>query len=781
MASVINTNLASLYAQRNLQGAQSMLSTSVERLSSGLRINRAKDDAAGLGISEQIKTQINALNMSVKNANDAISMVQTAEGSMSEVSDILQRMKELSVQARNDSLSTVQRGYIADELLSLRDEINAISDRTTYNDMSLLKSGLRTSVASTAANVLHNGAEVLPGLVVSELNLKNVNAGSYSITSATKSVVGTSADGVSTDIFSQVEARTIPDASTARNVDFTNFENFSIDAEGMLAAEADQTKDLSYMDRKYTLTVDGVDYSVVVGSDSSLDTAALADEFVNKLDIAYPGVTAAAGVLTFDTGAGLGDKDISLKIEKIAAGEQLQSITSTVDDPDLTDPTVSRDITIDDYDVVEGRTFTVRVGNPETYVDYSVIVGAGMDSDAVAAALTALIDDNFAGGTTAAANVITFDGTDNTGMSNIQLFVYEPVVVETQVTVNDEQTGTLVDSSGTDIIDVKDGDDATREISLVDADMPEGTTVSISIRGKEYAVVRDSGDDYISVADKLTNLINQDLKSWDGSAWTGYASTGADGTITIAAEARVGTDADITVEISNISNAGTFTITANADTGSEGSSDSVNFGSLAAGETGFYNFNALGVSFKLTNTTGGTISDEDFSAFTTAVNSLVVSSGDNNARFQTGASVGDVTTISGFNDIRINGFNKNSDTDSARVFDDLSSLLDTISEKSAAALSVTNFGDLETAIDDAIETISGFRASLGSVQNRLEHTIGNLQTQSENLTAANSRIRDTDYAAETANLTRTQIMQQAATAMLAQANQMPNVILALLK
>jgi flagellin len=781
MASVINTNLASLYAQRNLQGAQSMLSTSVERLSSGLRINRAKDDAAGLGISEQIKTQINALNMSVKNANDAISMLQTAEGSMSEVSDILQRMKELSVQARNDSLSTVQRGYIADELLSLRDEINAISDRTTYNDMSLLKSGLRTSVASTAANALHNGAEVLPGLVVSELNLKNVNAGSYSITSATKSVVGTSADGVSTDIFSQVEARTIPDASTARNVDFTNFEGFSIDAEGMLASEADQTKDLSYMDRKYTLTVDGVDFSVVVGSDSSLDTAALADEFVLKLDIAYPGVTAALGVLTFDTGAGLGDKDISLKIEKIAAGEQLQSITSTVDAPDLTDQTVPRDVTIDDYDVVEGRTFTVRVGNPETYIDYSVIVGAGMVSDDVAAALADLINPNF-NGTSATNNVITFDGNDNTGMSNIQLFVYEPVVVETQLTVNDEQTGTLVDSaSATAIIAVKDGDDDTREISLVDADMPEGTTVSISIRGKEYAVVRDSGDDYISVADKLTNLINQDLKSWDGSVWTGYASTGGDGTITIAAEARVGTDADITVEISNISNAGTFTITANEDTGSEGSSDSVNFGSLAAGETGFYNFNALGVSFKLTNTTGGTISDEDFSAFTTAVNSLIVSNGDNNARFQTGSSVGDVTTISGFNDIRINGFNKNSDTDNARVFDDLSSLLDTISEKSAAALSVTNFGDLETAIDDAIETISGFRASMGSAQNRLEHTIGNLQTQSENLTAANSRIRDTDYAAETANLTRTQIMQQAATAMLAQANQMPNVVLALLK
>ena len=104
MASVINTNLASLMAQRNLTGAQSALATSVERLSSGLRINRAKDDAAGLGISEKIKTQVNSLNQGVRNANDAISMVQSAEGSLSEVSSILQRMKDLTVQARNDSL-----------------------------------------------------------------------------------------------------------------------------------------------------------------------------------------------------------------------------------------------------------------------------------------------------------------------------------------------------------------------------------------------------------------------------------------------------------------------------------------------------------------------------------------------------------------------------------------------------------------------------------------------------------------------------------------------------
>ncbi len=168
MASVINTNMASLYAQKNLAGAQSALSTSVERLSSGLRINRAKDDAAGLGISEKIASQVVSLNQGIRNANDAISMVQTAEGSLSEVSSILQRMKELSVQARNDSLSTTQRSFISDELVALKKEINAIAERTTFNDLSLLKNALRTDVAaSSAPNRLSNGAKLLDKVTVS--------------------------------------------------------------------------------------------------------------------------------------------------------------------------------------------------------------------------------------------------------------------------------------------------------------------------------------------------------------------------------------------------------------------------------------------------------------------------------------------------------------------------------------------------------------------------------------------------------------------------------------
>ena len=144
------------------------------------------------------------------------------------------------------------------------------------------------------------------------------------------------------------------------------------------------------------------------------------------------------------------------------------------------------------------------------------------------------------------------------------------------------------------------------------------------------------------------------------------------------------------------------------------------------------------------------------------------------------AGTRDNVVLDGFKDIRITGQNKNAGSEK-EVFDKINETLTTIAANTTESLSTANFATLENRIEDAITMVSDFRSYFGGQQNRIEFAISNIQAQSENLTAANSRIVDTDYAAETANLTKTQIMQQAATAMLAQANQMPNVILALLK
>jgi|SRR5450830_732054 len=136
--SVINTNIGSLTAQRNLGVSQSALATSMQRLSSGLRINSAKDDAAGMAIADRMTSQVRGMSQAVRNANDGISLAQTAEGALSAVSDNLQRMRELSVQAANGSLSADDRKAVQSEVSQLKNEINRVANQTTFNGTNLL-------------------------------------------------------------------------------------------------------------------------------------------------------------------------------------------------------------------------------------------------------------------------------------------------------------------------------------------------------------------------------------------------------------------------------------------------------------------------------------------------------------------------------------------------------------------------------------------------------------------------------------------------------------------
>lgn len=138
MAISILTNVASLNAQRNLNTTQTALSASIGRLSSGMRINNAADDAAGLGISENLKADLRSLSQASRNANDGVSMSQVAEGSMNEMQGIVSRMRELSVQSANQTLGSTERSYIQTEFGQLRNEINRISAVTEFNGQKLV-------------------------------------------------------------------------------------------------------------------------------------------------------------------------------------------------------------------------------------------------------------------------------------------------------------------------------------------------------------------------------------------------------------------------------------------------------------------------------------------------------------------------------------------------------------------------------------------------------------------------------------------------------------------
>ena len=148
MAAVLNSNIASLWASKNLQGAQSRMADSVERLSSGLRINRASDDAAGLGITNALTQQINGANQGVRNLNDGISMVQTAEGAIAAAQEMAQRILTLATQGANGTMGTTDRSAIQNEMKQLLTAINSIGTRTKFSGNSLLNVDPRLSVVT---------------------------------------------------------------------------------------------------------------------------------------------------------------------------------------------------------------------------------------------------------------------------------------------------------------------------------------------------------------------------------------------------------------------------------------------------------------------------------------------------------------------------------------------------------------------------------------------------------------------------------------------------------
>jgi flagellin len=136
--SVINTNVSALYAQNALKTNSRAMNTAMQQLSTGSRINSAKDDAAGLAIGQNMTSQVRGLNQAVRNANDGINMLQTAEGAMVEVSNMLQRMRELAVQASNGTYSTTQRGYLQKEFSALSSQITSINTQTKWNGTAVL-------------------------------------------------------------------------------------------------------------------------------------------------------------------------------------------------------------------------------------------------------------------------------------------------------------------------------------------------------------------------------------------------------------------------------------------------------------------------------------------------------------------------------------------------------------------------------------------------------------------------------------------------------------------
>ncbi len=197
MGMVINTNISALNAQRNLNNTQNMMSTSLQRLSSGLRINSAKDDAAGLAITNRMSAQVRGLNQAVRNANDGISVAQTAEGALSEVTNILQRMRELAVQSANDSNTANDRQSIQLEVDELVSELDRIADTTSFNNRKILDGSAGNFNFQVGANA---NETIQVQMVNVKTNALGEQAGITQSTSARVSIANNAADAGSRGI-----------------------------------------------------------------------------------------------------------------------------------------------------------------------------------------------------------------------------------------------------------------------------------------------------------------------------------------------------------------------------------------------------------------------------------------------------------------------------------------------------------------------------------------------------------------------------------------------------
>jgi flagellin len=187
MSISVLTNTASMNAQRNLAASQTALASSIGRLSSGLRINSASDDAAGLGISENLKSNIRSLGQAQRNTNDGVSMTQVAEGAMDDMQGIVSRMRELSVQSANSTLGKDERGYIQTEFTSLRTEINRISAVTNFNGQKLVDGSASAGLSFQVG--IKNSANDRISMSVTKLTTSTLGSTSLHLASASLSTV----------------------------------------------------------------------------------------------------------------------------------------------------------------------------------------------------------------------------------------------------------------------------------------------------------------------------------------------------------------------------------------------------------------------------------------------------------------------------------------------------------------------------------------------------------------------------------------------------------------
>lgn len=430
MALTINTNIAALNAQRNLSKSQGDLSRSMQRLSSGLRINSAKDDAAGLAISDRMTSQIRGLNQAARNSNDGISLAQTAEGALQETTNILQRMRELAIQSANDTNSATDRTSLQAEVNQLKQEISRIAETTEFNGRKVLDGSLTSAQFQVGANANETISFSINSALAANLGnnyLDSDNATlNFSIEAATSAATASSAN----DVMAQTLTVSGPQGSTTASIATASTANAiaakisALEADTGITATARTTATLE------TLTADGnVGFSLQGTNATAVTISAtvLSNDLTNLVSAinersGNTGITAALNAdkdgITLEQSAGFDIKISDFAHSSGAATIQLTgsegaaiALTEAGAAGDLDSSTVGGEISFDsaggfnvisDIAAAAGSLFSTIANTANVSalssidnVDISTVEGAAIAINAVDGALTQI--DNMRG------------------------------------------------------------------------------------------------------------------------------------------------------------------------------------------------------------------------------------------------------------------------------------------------------------------------------------------------------------------------------------------------
>jgi flagellin len=721
MSLVVNTNVSSLTAQRALALADSLQSDAMTRLSTGSKINSASDDAAGLAIASRMTAQVNGLNMAVKNANDGIALTQSIEGALVEVSDMLQRLRELAVQSSNDTNTDTDRAFIQEEVNLLIAEISRVSSNTRFNGQ-LVLDGTFTS------RQMQVGTEGGETIAVSIDSVSANQLGAYQVVGErVEAQVGTGG-GAYDNITDAGDDLIINGNSLSKTIDVAAKDSAkavaakinAVSGETGVSAEAKTYALLSSeyaTDQTYSVRINNkTTGSFVISNSNVLDA-------VDKIN-AISGSTGVTAGATTDNKVRLYSADGSdILVENESTGTALK-VQTVGHDGESVQPSkywhhaLAADATNNKGLGVANGTYTVK--QLSTGQEYAFTLAAATTQEATVAELESAIN----GGT----GLSGFKVVDNPNQAN-----------------------------------------------------PSSAYVTASEGFGAFEIY--SGTDTSVAANKQTDAGYATVAQWSMTHADAPAHTGGETTNFILRNNSTGVDYNFSVTVTGTNEATAAQVQTglNAISGLSGFVVNETNTATTLDIWGPKDFGDFAILTAAGAASGATYQAGDLNAFDVA---LAAAAGNDSATVQGTIALNSSKTFSVTQSDETTGVVTDPDIATGSLVNDnyfvtRSSALNTVSNidfrtQSGASSSIS-------VLDGAIEKISSMRATLGAVENRLDHTVSNLMNISENTEAARSRIQDADFAAESAKLAKAQVLKQAGVGMLAQANAGAQLVLQLLQ